>query len=69
MNTIKRYALALGLTAIIAIPSFAQDNRSSSTSVMRKRDRNEKNEGQKPGVTQRMQSFYQDTETPESDLR
>ena len=40
MNTIKRYALALGLTAIIAIPSFAQDNRSSSTSVMRKRDRN-----------------------------
>lgn len=69
MNTIKRYALALVLTAIIAIPSFAQDNRSSSTSVMRKRDRNEKNEGQKPGVTQRMQSFYQDTETPESDLQ
>ncbi len=69
MKSIKRYILAFGLTAAIAIPTFAQDNQSSSTSVMRKKDRNEKNDGQKPGVTQRMQSFYQETETPESDLQ
>ncbi|MGM9799684.1 MAG: gliding motility protein GldN [Muribaculaceae bacterium] len=68
MNRIKRYALAIGLAAAIALPGVAQD-QSSSSAVMRKRDRNEKNEGQKPGVTQRMETFYQESETPESDLQ
>lgn len=68
MNRIKRYALAIGLVAAIALPGVAQD-QSSSSAVMRKRDRNEKNEGQKPGVTQRMETFYQESETPESDLQ
>ena len=68
MNKIKRYALAIGFAAAIALPGVAQD-QSSSSAVMRKRDRNEKNEGQKPGVTQRMETFYQESETPESDLQ
>lgn len=68
MNRIKRYALAIGLVAAIALPGVSQD-QSSSSAVMRKRDRNEKNEGQKPGVTQRMETFYQESETPESDLQ
>lgn len=68
MNRIKRYALAIGFAAAIALPGVAQD-QSSSSAVMRKRDRNEKNEGQKPGVTQRMETFYQESETPESDLQ
>ena len=68
MNRIKRYALAIGLAAAIALPGVSQD-QSSSSAVMRKRDRNEKNEGQKPGVTQRMETFYQESETPESDLQ
>lgn len=68
MNRIKRYALAIGLVAAIALPGLSQD-QSSSSAVMRKRDRNEKNEGQKPGVTQRMETFYQESETPESDLQ
>ncbi|MGM9844397.1 MAG: gliding motility protein GldN [Muribaculaceae bacterium] len=68
MNRIKRYALAIGFTAAIALPGVAQD-QSSSSAVMRKRDRNEKNEGHKPGVTQRMETFYQESETPESDLQ
>lgn len=68
MKSIKRYTIALGLATILALPAMGQ-NQSSSSSVVRKRDRNEKPEGQKPEVTQRMQSFYEDTETPESDLQ
>ena len=69
MKRITKYALALGLAAFMAIPAFAQSQQSSSSAVMRKRDRTEKKDGQNPEVTQRMQSFYEQTETAESDLQ
>ena len=69
MKRITKYALALGLAAFMAIPAFAQSQQSSSSAVMRKRDRTEKKDGQTPEVTQRMQSFYEQTETAESDLQ
>lgn len=69
MKRITKYALALGLAAFMAIPAFAQSQQSSSSAVMRKRDRTEKKDGQNPEVTQRMQSFYKQTETAESDLQ
>ena len=70
MKLVTRYAIAALTLASTALGAFAQDSSSSSSSVVRRRggdaDRN-RNAQTSPGVTDRMQQFYQEQEKSDAD--
>ncbi|MDE6267272.1 MAG: gliding motility protein GldN [Muribaculaceae bacterium] len=68
MKLISKYLLSAVLVAATAIPAFSQ-NDSQSSSVIRKRDKNERNTEKATGVTQRMQSFYEEDPSHDADLQ
>lgn len=69
MNIFKKYILAAAAVAVFAGTAVAQDS-SSSSSVVRRRGANDRdrNASAQSGVTQRMQSFYQDENTSDADM-
>ncbi|MDE6081135.1 MAG: hypothetical protein K2F70_02555 [Muribaculaceae bacterium] len=68
MKLISKYLLSAALVAGSVLPSVAQ-NDSQSSSVLRKRDRNERTADKTTGVTQRMQTFYEEDPTHAADLQ
>ena len=68
MKLISKYLLSAALVAGSVLPSVAQ-NDSQSSSVLRKRDRNERTADKTTGVTQRMQTFYEEDPTHDADLQ
>lgn len=69
MKLISKLILSAVLVAGTMLPSAAQ-NDSQSSSVVRKRDRNDRTAADKStGVTQRMQSFYEEEPTHDADLQ
>ncbi len=65
-------ALALAFTAVTGMAQDINDNNSSSTSIVRRRGteggrRGEAASQQAPGVTDRMQQFYQPSQTSDAD--
>lgn len=70
MRTFRHIAIAVLLAGMTALPAVAQKQSSSSSSVVRVRkagDKNAKN-AKNSGVTQRMQSFYNEKEPTDADL-
>lgn len=69
MKLISKYLLSAALVAGFIMPAAAQTD-SQSSSVVRKRDRNERTAADKAtGVTQRMQTFYEEEPTHDADLQ
>lgn len=68
MKLISKYLLSAALVAGSVLTSVAQ-NDSQSSSVLRKRDRNERTADKTTGVTQRMQTFYEEDPTHDADLQ
>ncbi|MBD5192826.1 MAG: gliding motility protein GldN [Bacteroidales bacterium] len=68
MKLISKYLLSAALVAGSVLPSVAQ-NDSQSSSVLRKRDRNERTADKTTGVTQRMQTLYEEDPTHDADLQ
>ena len=68
MSVIKRHIAIAATLLIIRTAAIAQD--SSSSSVMRRggSDRNRKEQTQ-PGVTERMQKFYEETPKSDADMQ
>ena len=70
MNSFAKYALTAIALTTLAIGAAAQDNSSSTSTVVRRgRDnaRNRSAEAQAPGVTDRMQQFYKSEENSDAD--
>lgn len=71
MKLFSKYAITAFALAATALTAFAQDNASSSTSIVRRRgadaDRRGAASQQAPGVTDRMQQFYQPSQTSDAD--
>lgn len=68
MKLISKYLITATLAAGFIFPAYAQSD--SQSSVVRKRDRNERTAADKAtGVTQRMQEFYKEDQTHDADLQ
>lgn len=69
MNIISKHILAVAALAIAGVAAVAQD--SSSSSVVRRRGTNDRDRRQQneTGVTQRMQSFYEDEKLSDADMQ
>ncbi len=69
MKALKKYIIA-SLAAATTLGAMAQDS-SSSSAVMRRgaKDRNARNSQNSPEITQRMESFYEETPTSDADLQ
>lgn len=70
MNILKKYIL-VALAALSFAPTIAaQDNGSSSAAVVRRRNPgDDRQRTATPGVTQRMETFYQDPELTDADMQ
>lgn len=69
MKALKKYIIA-SLAAAATLGAMAQDS-SSSSAVMRRgaKDRKARNTQNSPEITQRMESFYEETPTSDADLQ
>lgn len=69
MRALKRYIIAS--LAVAATLGAAAQESSSSSAVMRRgsKDRNARNAQNTPEITQRMESFYEETPTSDADLQ
>lgn len=70
MRALKRYIIASLAIAATTLGAVAQES-SSSSAVMRRgaKDRKARNSQNSPAITQRMESFYQETPTSDADLQ
>lgn len=70
MRALKRYIIASLAIAATTLGAVAQDS-SSSSAVMRRgsKDRKARNAQNSPEITQRMESFYEETPTSDADLQ
>ena len=70
MKHIIRYIVPLVALMAFCLPAEAQDQSSSSGSVVRRRGDNDRNKAASTtGVTQRMQTFYEDEPVSDSELQ
>lgn len=69
MDILKRHIIAVGTLLAVGLAAVAQD--SSSSSVVRRRSGSERdrNSTGQTGVTQRMESFYQDEKLTDADMQ
>lgn len=74
MNSICKHIILAASALLMALPAaYAQDNSSESSTVRRGGSNGPRQRGQnaqsQPGVTQRMQSFYEETTPSDADLQ
>lgn len=68
MRILKRHIAVVALALSMGLPAMAQNSSSSSGIRRGSNDRNRKEQSQ-PGVTQRMQKFYEETPKSDADMQ